>query len=167
MTKDEMMEVIFKIAENHKNKDFGYFTKEDIKQEVWVIALNALSKYQFERGTQKDEKKAFEHWMNRVVANRLKTLYRDKYIVPQQLHKRSPNNLINLISIEGAQDRAQKIDLTALIENKELWTFLIDRLDDLDQEVLESLLSGENIGSYYKMKLHDKIEVLLDEFRNR
>lgn len=167
MTRAEMMEVIHKVAKNHRNKDFGYFTKEDIEQEVWLIALDRMGDFQPKRGTQKDEKKSFEHWINCVVSNRLKNLYRNKYVVPQRLHKARPTNLVNPICIDNVAEKSQIIEFHELIENKEIWQFLLKELNDCDLLVLDSLLSGENVGSYYKIKLCNKIKGLLDEFNGR
>lgn len=167
MTHEEQILVIQKVAQNHRNKCFGFFTKEDIEQEVWIIALQKKSEFKPTRGKQKDELKSFEHWLNRVVSNRLKNLYRDKYVVPQQLHKEKPNNLLSPVSLDKVEEKSRSINLNFLIENKEIQKYLMDNLDHLDLLVFDALLSGETITSYYKTKLYNKITSLLNEFKKR
>lgn len=165
MTHEEKMEIIQKVAKNHRNKEFGYFTKEDIEGEVWLIALKQMHKFDSTRGKHTNEKKSFEHWLNAVIAKRLKNLYRDTYVVPQRLHKGQPNNLLNPIHIDSIQENSHTINFHDIIENKEIWNYLMLHLNDCDLEVLDSLLSGENIPSYYKLKLANKVKELLNDFR--
>ena len=155
----EIYEVIGRVAKNHRNKCFGSYTKQDIEQEVWIIALEVLPKFEMDKGTQKDPKRALEYWLNKVMTNKLKNLYRDKFIVPQRLHKEGcSNNLLSAINIDDVGEVISKDNLENIVGSEDLSAKIIDQLSDSDLEILDSLLSGENIPSYYKTKLLRKIK---------
>lgn len=164
MTQEQIFQVIQKVAKNHRNKSFGYFTEEDIEQEVWIIALEKLPKFEESKGKHKDATKSLEHWLNTIVSNTLKNLYRDKFEVPQRLRTDKKNNLVSPMNFDDIGERQDSSDFFALLENKELWNIIIDQLSDYDIDILDSLLSGENIGSYYKSKIINKIKKILKNY---
>ena len=64
MTEQEVLAVIEKIANRYCHKfKFGYFTAEDIKQEAFIIAVDALDRY--------DERRPLENFLSSHVKNRL------------------------------------------------------------------------------------------------
>ena len=64
MTEQEVLIVIEKIANRYCHKfKFGYFTAEDIKQEAFIIAVDALDRY--------DERRPLENFLSAHVKNRL------------------------------------------------------------------------------------------------
>ncbi|MFY9239435.1 MAG: sigma factor [Roseovarius sp.] len=60
--------VIDRIA---KNYTFSYYEEDDIRQEAFIIAAEALKNY--------DSSRPLENFISRHLANRLKNLIRDKY----------------------------------------------------------------------------------------
>lgn len=60
------------IARQTKNKKFPGYDQIDIEQEVWVIALKSLDKYNVHRGN-------LENFLSVCVNNGLRNLHRDKY----------------------------------------------------------------------------------------
>jgi DNA-directed RNA polymerase specialized sigma24 family protein len=73
---DEAKSIVEAIAESKKRSmSFAYFTGEDIAQEVWVICLKALERYNATKGP-------LENYLRRCVENRLKNLKRDRYFRP-------------------------------------------------------------------------------------
>ena len=68
----EQMEIIHavvnRIAPNHK---FGFYEIDDIKQEAYILALEAMEKY--------DGLRPLENFISKHISNRLKSLRRDKY----------------------------------------------------------------------------------------
>lgn len=66
----EEFQTIQILAERFSNKTFAYYDKEDIKQEVWVICLESLHKYDPERSSAK-----LETFLFRVVSNELTNKY--------------------------------------------------------------------------------------------
>ena len=164
MTQEQIYQVIQKVAKNHRNKSFGYFTEEDIEQEAWIIALKKLPQFEEQKGKHKDVAKSLEHWLNKVVSSRLKNLYRDEFIVPQRLHTDKSNNLVSPMNFDDVGERQDLSDFFSVLENKELWEFIIKELNDYDIDILDSILSGENIGSYYKSKIVNKIKKILKNY---
>jgi len=158
--------VISKVAQNHKNKAFAYYTEEDIYQEIWIMALEKLYKFKPNRGKTKNIEKSLEHWLNAVISNQLKNLYRDKYIVPQRIHIGKNNRLLTPADVDSLSEYEEEIDLFSILENKELWHMIIDSLSDYDIEVLDSLLSGETVTSYYKNKVLKKIFKVIDIYES-
>jgi len=65
-------DTIEELAELNKNKTFIFFTEEDIMQEVRIICLSALEKFD-------EDKSSVRTYLSRCVSNRLKNLKRDKY----------------------------------------------------------------------------------------
>lgn len=61
---------IEKIANRFCNKTFSYHEKDDIKQEVWVICLEAISKFNANKSTA-----TLETFLFSVVKNELATAY--------------------------------------------------------------------------------------------
>ena len=161
MTNTEINEVIQKVAKNHRDKAFGSYTPEDIEHEVWLIALNKIELFKPNKGKVVDEKKALERWLNVVISNRLKNLYRDEYVVPQRLHKDNKNNLLKPLDITSIGDRSDNIELIEIVQNKELWNYVLQNISDSEIEILDGLLSGELINSYYKNKIFIKIKELI------
>jgi DNA-directed RNA polymerase specialized sigma24 family protein len=164
MTQEQIHQVIQKVAKNHRNKSFGYFTEEDIEQEVWIIALKKISRFEEQKGKHKDPMKSLEHWLNKVVSTRLKNLYRDEFVVPQRLHTAKSNNLISPMNFDDVGELQDLSDFFSSLENKELWLLIIKDLNDYDIDILDAILSGENIGSYYKSKIINKIRKILKDY---
>lgn len=152
MTDLEIFEVIEKVAENHKNKSFDCHSPEDIKNQVWVIALEKRGDFIYSRAKNKDPKLAFESWLNVVISNRLKNFHRDK-------KKKNPENCISINALTNCVE---------LISNdyfltSETWVKIKFLLSDESIEILDSVLSGEKVNSYYKQKLFKEIEKCLAE----
>lgn len=162
LNKTQIFEIIEKVALNHKNKTFNYYTTEDIYQIVWTIALEKLSDFNINKTLEKKPEKALEHWLNTIISNRLSNLYRDEYVVPKQLKFGKNTNVIDPISIHDIEYNAVENISSIHLENKELWNDVLNDLTEMELIVLESLLSGENITSYYKIKLIKRIRSIID-----
>ena len=77
MTEAEVLSVIEKIANRFCHKfRFGYFTAEDIKQEAFIIAVEALDRY--------DSNRPLENFLSTHVKNRLINFKRDNYCRQQK-----------------------------------------------------------------------------------
>jgi len=71
---EEVYRVIEKLAIKHSNKYYiPLHSKDDIKQEIRRICLEALEKYEKGRGP-------LENYLSRCVANRMKNLCRDRFV---------------------------------------------------------------------------------------
>ncbi len=74
MTEDSVVTLINTILSRLTNKfKFGYFENEDMFQEGWIIAIEALEKYNAESGH------PLEHYLRVSIRNRFITLKRDKF----------------------------------------------------------------------------------------
>jgi DNA-directed RNA polymerase specialized sigma24 family protein len=72
MTEDEVVSIINKIATRLAPKfTFAFFEAEDIRQEAYLIAVDALDRY--------DENKPLENFLFAHINNRLKNFKRDNY----------------------------------------------------------------------------------------
>ncbi len=70
---DVVQKIVKKIISRQtKDKKFPGYDQADIEQEVWVIALNSLDKYNVDRGN-------LENFLSVCVNNGLRNLHRDKY----------------------------------------------------------------------------------------
>lgn len=65
---EKTFNIIEKIANEHsrvdKNRPFGYLTKDDLKNEIWVICLEKLNDFDYSRGN-------LENFLRVTVHNRL------------------------------------------------------------------------------------------------
>lgn len=157
------------MAENHKNKEFGIFDQDDIKQQTRLICWQKVNEFDFTRRKAKNAEQALENWLNRVVSNRLKNLYRDnvKGYNKQfksdcgEIDKKKRESLLNPASLSDIiEDGFYDIDN---LENKEVVDMIINNLTAENIDILDAMFSGENIGSYYKKKLFENIRVILDD----
>ena len=72
MSEEEVLEVINKICDRYAYKfQFGYFEADDIRQEAFIIAVDALDRY--------EEGRPLENFLAVHVKNRLNNFKRDKY----------------------------------------------------------------------------------------
>lgn len=155
-------EVITKVAANHRNKGFDIYSAQDIEQEVWIIALKQIGEFDLKKCKCKDIRQSLEHWLNTIVSRRLINLHRDEFLIK----KRNKNKeLVPTLSISSAN-----IDIDELIEhnydNIDFWDIINQHLTPDELDVLDSVLSNENINSYYKVKLKNKLKEIFQDFMN-
>jgi DNA-directed RNA polymerase specialized sigma24 family protein len=136
---------------------FSYYTKQDIKQEVWVFCLEALPKY--------DEKRKLEGFLYIHARNRVLNLLRDKYYRTQCPCKKCLNGEEHvgtrqcksfLLWQQRNNDKAGIADLSPLqdvlvytehtAENNELVDFIDEQLPPNLREYYLRLKSGEKIA---------------------
>lgn len=165
------MEIVQKVAKNHRNKTFSDLTPDDIEQHAALIAWEKIGDFDFSRANTNEEKQALENWLNRVVANRLINLKRDKYITPQKKRRTDKNefesqkriNLAHPVSLEEVSSIEFSYTESHTIEVKELLEKVIKNLDPENRDILSSLMSGEEINPYYKKKLYSRISEILKD----
>ena len=157
LTKNEILEIINKVVLNHSNKEFDGFLKEDIIQECWLMSLKQLNKFDIKKTKNSDPKKALEHWLNKVLSNRLKNFYRDKHVVPKKN--------FNCVSIDNNEilNFLSGSDVNNIIYS-ELFNYILNNLDEEKVYILECILSGESINSYYKNKIIKLIKELVRKY---
>lgn len=135
MTENEVLEVINKICDRYAYKfQFGYYEPEDIRQEAFIIAVDALERY--------DESRPLENFLAVHVKNRLNNFKRDKYYRQnkkkeddkQQQLNNSKKFLMEPLDIGNIRDEHEKNmrlgnEFVDNIANKELLDIIDEHLD--------------------------------------
>jgi len=133
----------------HKYTFYGYDV-EDIKQEAFIICLDALNRY--------DEKRPLENFLSVNLSNRLKNFIRDNHFVKNNDHKKkvkqpfslSTENLIN-----------EEINLEEQIANKEIFEKIdIDLPATLREDYLK-LLNDIPVPKVRKEKIFEAIRNII------
>lgn len=75
MIPNSTINIIKKIAKQRSHYVFAYYTPEDIFQEIFIMCIEALPRYNSSKGS-------LENFLSSHVARRLKNLRRDKYFRP-------------------------------------------------------------------------------------
>ena len=97
-----------------KNYTFSYYEEEDIKQEAFIIAAEAMKNY--------DSSRPLEHFISRHISNRLRNLIRDKYYrKSSSLDKRAVMDLTTLEILDGndpyyEEDPSEKLSTADALE---------------------------------------------------
>lgn len=100
--------IIDKIAKaRSRTCAFAYYAPEDIYQEVWIMCLDALGRWDQDRPMADCPDQQIENFLNKHVANRMKNLYRDKYFRPdgnEEIDGTSKDriNLVNALPLDLA-----------------------------------------------------------------
>lgn len=120
MVREEDLEVINKVVNRlSPSHVFPNYSIEDIKQEAYIMCLQALPKW--------DGVRPLENFLARHVRNRLNNLKRDKYYRPgceiqkekKKLLEANGGELQNLILTSSGSD---------ILENRELIDYIKERL---------------------------------------
>ena len=134
MTQSEVLEVVNKICDRYAYKfKFGYYEPDDIRQEAFIIAIDALERY--------DDSRPLENFLAVHVKNRLNNFKRDRYY---RQHKKLDNNLDQLnnskkylmdtLDIDNIRDEREsnmrvEDDFIDNIANEELLEIIDEHLD--------------------------------------
>ena len=99
MTEEEVLRVMNKVIDKTAAKYTFYgYTVDDIKQESFLICLDALNRY--------DQKRPLENFLSVNLSNRLKNFIRDNNFTKSDEEKRKvlvPNQLSNEYAIEDTK----------------------------------------------------------------
>jgi RNA polymerase sigma factor (sigma-70 family) len=147
---DVIENVINKISPKYTFKDYDL---EDIKQESFIICIDALNRY--------DGKRPLENFLSVHLSNRLKNFIRDNHYVKDNIHKKkikAPQYIIddNYINTD--------YDLESEIINKEIFDKIDEELPASLREDYLKILNNISITKQRKEKLFDTIKrILTDE----
>jgi hypothetical protein len=172
LPQNKIYEIIAKVAKNHENKVFGSYTKDDIRNECWIIALKQLPEFEISKRKNTNVEGALENWLNAILSRRLANFFRDKFVVPLQIKKKDTNPAVynqkkslffpaTLTSAESVQD------FSSLTNDEEVFHILVEELDPYSLDVMDAILSGEVVNLYYKTKLFAKIKTILKDYYER
>jgi len=152
-----IMKVIDRIAPKYT---FGYYDVDDIKQESYIICLEALSKY--------DQNRPFENFISKHLSNRLKTLIRDKYSrsnIDSPKHEKLNQNKKNLMDLKSSEGQLKIFEDNIIdrMSNDEAIEILMRELPPSMRNNFYRLANGVSIQSAKKQALFDKIKEILGE----
>lgn len=152
-----IMKVIDRIAPKYT---FGYYDVDDIKQESYIICLEALSKY--------DQNRPFENFISKHLSNRLKTLIRDKYSrsnIDSPKHEKLNQNKKNLMDLKSSEGQLKIFEDNIIdrMSNDEAIEILMRELPPSMRNNFYRLANGVSIQSAKKQVLFDKIKEILGE----
>ena len=135
MTQSEVLDVINRICDRYAYKfKFGYFEPDDIRQEAFIIAIDALERY--------DESRPLENFLAVHVKNRLNNFKRDKYYRQNKKNKDDKQQQLNnskkflmepldITNIRDEQEKNMRLsdDFIESIANQELLDIIDEHLD--------------------------------------
>jgi hypothetical protein len=173
ISQSEIHEIIEKIVKLHQNKAFDVFDADDIGQQVRIICISKLNKFDISKVKNNNNiKQALENWLNTITSNSLKNFYRDNYGNKFKAHKDESEyeffkrgNLASPLSIHkdefDCDPEYYDKDMTGVSEDI---VFIYDNLDDLYSEILDSVLAGDDVPGYYKTRLIREISKIMREY---
>jgi DNA-directed RNA polymerase specialized sigma24 family protein len=154
-----ILKVIDRIAPKYV---FGYYTLDDIKQESYIICLEALEKY--------DGLRPFENFVSKHLSNRLKTLIRDKYsrsnilTEKHQCLNESKRSLVDLQpSLEGSAVFADHEDLLDKLSTAEAIEMLMEQLPPSMRNDFKRIANGVAVQSVKKAALFKRVKEIVGE----
>lgn len=168
MTEQEVLAVIEKIANRYCHKfKFGYFTAEDIKQEAFIIAVDALDRY--------DERRPLENFLSSHVKNRLINFKRDNYCRQQkedadikwELRNNAKKFLMEPLDISNIRDEQEKNmrnenDFIEDIFTREMFDLIDSELPvDLRSDYLR-IKDGVYVPKPRRQQIYDEISKIIN-----
>ncbi len=168
---DEAYPVIDRLAKSRSIRgSFAYYERADVSQEVWCMCLEALERYDRNRGP-------VENYLVTHVTNRLKNLKRDRYFRPGSDMASSGNaitrmNLVNALSLSTGNingrgvllcGTAMNVDPIDYVLSEETLIYIKSRLPDDLLDVFEDILGNNKIRSPLVELVRRKINEILSE----
>ena len=169
MTEREVTETITRVANRYAYKfQFGFYTPDDIRQEAFIIAMDALDRY--------DESRPLENFLAVHVKNRLNNFKRDKYYRQQkedQVNKNKYDNNtkkflmepIDISSVRDEHENNMRLDDSFVnnIEDQELLDIIDTYLDvGLRADYLR-ILNGVYVPKPRREQIYNEINRILKE----
>ena len=164
MTEQQVTETIEKIANRYAYKfQFAYYTPEDIKQEAFIIAMEALDRY--------DGKRPLENFLAVHVKNRLNNFKRDNFY-RQSKNERNINNskkqLMEPLDITNIRDEAERNmrlddDFIRMIEDKELFDLIDENLSVSLRSDYLRILHNVYVSKPRREQIYNEIQGILRE----
>ena len=177
---DVIMEVADLLSSRYR---FGYYTKEDIQQEAFIIGAQAIPQYDENKGT------SLKTFLYTHISNRLKNLKRDRFCCPVQFCKKCEEletlcptcenklrqnaikrNIINTVDIDTIANVDKEsamfeyIDPTIIMERDEVLR-LIDRLLPISmrEDYLRMTKDDVRVSKRRRTQIYDKIQEILQD----
>lgn len=164
MSEAELLNLIESISNRYAYKfRFGYYDLDDIKQEAFIIALEALDKY--------DESLPLENFLARHIRNRLITFVRDNYY-RKEVHSEAGERLnemkqavMNPVSIDSIPDDQlimegdfDQVDLC------ELFDIIDEHLDPKLRESYIKLMHKGDLTQHQRATIINHIKEIVETY---
>ncbi|MBO68826.1 MAG: hypothetical protein CL398_11015 [Acidiferrobacteraceae bacterium] len=167
MTEDQVIETINKVISRYIYKfRFGYYESEDIRQEAFIIAMEALERY--------DEERPLENFLAVHVKNRLSNFKRDKFFRKEgdstKTDWNSPNNakrfLMEPLNIDNIRDEYEENmkdpdDFIDRIANTEIFGLIDKSLDIKYRADYLRMLDGVYVPKPRREQIYQEILSIL------
>ncbi len=153
MSEEQVYETIYSIVEriSHKYTFYGYEV-DDIKQEAFIICLDAIERY--------DECRPLENFLSVNLSNRLKNFIRDNHYVKNNDHKKKVKQPYNLCSENIVNE---DFDLDKIIEEKEIFDLIDSELPSNLREDYLKVINDVPISKNRKERLHEAIREIISD----
>ena len=167
MTKQEVTETIERVASRYAYKfQFAYYTPEDIKQEAFLIAMEALDRY--------DSSRPLENFLAVHIKNRLNNFKRDKFYrqtSSENINNNSKKYLMEPLDISNIRDEFEdnmKVDddFISSIENKELLNLIDEHLEVTLRADYLRILHNVYVSKPRREQIYVEIKRILGEHDN-
>lgn len=151
----DQMKIITKVINRIAPKyTFGFYELDDIKQESYIICLEAMERY--------DPTKPLENFISKVLSNKLKNLVRDKYF--RNSSSEDKKLLMDLgVSLQDITPPEYDQDIENKISTQEALEKIMSELPTAYRNDFLRIANGVNIQSHRKNLLFDKIRSILNE----
>ena len=152
LNEEEILEIIDKIINKISHKyTFQGYDIDDIKQESFIICLDALDRY--------DSSRPLENFLSVHLSNRLKNFVRDNYYVKENQHKKKIKSPQYILDDNIAND---SYNLEDHIIQKEILEKIDEKIPFSLREDYLKLCNGVSIQKNRKDKLLDFIRSFID-----
>lgn len=172
MTEAEIIVIINSVAKNYTARKFGVFNYDDLFQHARTFCVAKMHLFDYSKHRDgKDISKALESWLNRIVSNQMKNLYRDnvkkayktyqKDTCDADKHRRAsvlnPEHigLAFFPNLFGSYEDKCGMDMLAAIKS------IAKHLDDEEFEILAAVLNDESVPSNFKKRMIEKCQMNL------
>lgn len=160
---EAQLETVQKIADKLATKyKFGVYDEDDIRQEIFIIALNSLKNFD-------PEKASFENFLFVHVNNRLKTLIRDNhYTNNKNWIEDRKKNILNTVNIDNIDENSEEgchlnINEAECLDKKIVFELIDKHLPAHLRADYLRLLHGNSIPTARKEKVMTAISSILKE----
>ena len=159
MSEQEVVDTITRVAEKLSGKyTFAFYTIDDIKQEAFIIGMEALDRY--------DERKPLENFLFVHIANRLKNLKRDNYFrqdegKAEKVQNRK-KNLLEPANLENFSVVNEDKDFLSKISDAEMLDLIKRRIPaDMRADYLR-MCAGVSISKNRKVEIESIIRGIVE-----
>ena len=159
MSEQEVIDTITKVSDKLSNKyTFAFYAEEDIKQEAFIIGMEALERY--------DESKPLENFLFIHIANRLKNFKRDNYFrqdegKAEKVQKRK-KNLLEPANLENFSIAREDDDLLSKISDLELKELIKNSIPAAMRADYLRLCAGVSVPKKRKSEIEYTIRKIVD-----